>query len=384
MQNNITTLFIDNKEIYLVGTAHVSQRSADEVKEIIQEIEPDCICIELDKERFHGLKNPKKWSETDIIDVIKKKKVGSLLINIILSSYQKRMASKMNTSAGQEMLQAIKSAEEANIQLELVDRNIQTTFSRIWRKHSLFQKLKLLVTIISGIFNDDEVSEEEIENLKQSELLDIALKEVQEEFPVVAQVLIHERDQYLAHHIRHAKGKKIVAVVGAAHVPGIKEEILKSIDIDEISTIPPKSTFSKFSGWIIPLIIVSIILYGFTQSTQTGFNQIISWILWNGTLSAIGVLLSNGHIISVLVAFIAAPITSLNPFLAAGWFAGLSELYLRKPQVKDFENLSNDVSSFKGFFKNKITHILLVVIFANVFSTIGTIIGGADIFNQLF
>ncbi len=384
MQNNVTTLTIDNKEIYIVGTAHVSMHSVEEVKQIIDDIQPDCICIELDNERFQSIKNPKKWSDTDIIDVIKKKKVGSLLVNIILSSYQKRIASKMSVTAGQEMMQAIKSAQETNTKLELVDRNIQTTFSRIWRKHSLFQKVRLLVMIISSIFDDEDISEEDIESLKQSELLEIALKEVQETFPVVAQVLIHERDQHLAYKIRHAKGNKIVAVVGAAHVPGIKKEIHKEIDIKAISSVPPKTTFSKISGWIIPALIIGLIIFGFNQSAQTGVNQVVSWILWNGSLSALGVLLAGGHFLSILTAFVAAPLTSLNPLLAAGWFCGLTEVYLRKPQVKDFERLSEDVNSFKGFFRNKVTHILLVVIFANLFSTLGTLIGGADILNQLF
>lgn len=384
MQDNTTQLILDDKEITLIGTAHVSLRSAEEVKAMIEEIQPDSVCIELDQERFNSLNNPKRWEESDIIEVIKKKKVGSLLVNIILASYQKRMAKKMDASAGQEMMQAIASAKEINAHLELIDRNIQTTFSRIWRKHSLWQKCQLMASLVSSIFDDEEISEEEIENLKQSELLESALKEVQKEFPVVAEVLIHERDQCLAYNITHAKGKKIVAVVGAAHVPGIKACIGQQIDIQELTSVPKKSTFSKISGWIIPILILALIVYGFTQSSAIGMQQILSWVLWNGSLSAFGVLLSGGHILSILTAFVAAPITSLNPLLAAGWFAGLTEVYLRKPQVKDFEHLSEDVNSFKGFYKNRVTHVLLVVILANVFSTIGTLIGGVDILKAFF
>lgn len=384
MQDNIVELNIDGKQITLIGTAHVSLRSAEEVKATIEEKQPDCICIELDEERYKSLKNPKKWEESDIIEVIKKKKVASLLVNIILSSYQKRMANKLSSTSGQEMKQAICCAEETGAHLELVDRNIQLTFSRIWRKHSLWQKCKLIASIVMSIFDDEEISEEELENLKQSELLESALKEVQKSFPVVAEVLIHERDEYLAYHIRHAQGKKIVAVVGAAHIPGIVKEISKDIDIQEISTLPKKTVFSKISGWIIPALIIGIILYGFSQSSATGFQQITSWILWNGTLSALGTALAKGHILSILTAFVAAPITSLNPFLAAGWFAGLVEVYMRKPKVKDFENLSEDVSTLKGFYNNRVTHILLVVIMANLFSTIGTIIGGWDLLQIFF
>lgn len=384
MHDNIVELNIDGKQITLIGTAHVSLRSVEEVKSMIEEKQPDCVCIELDEERYKSLKNPKKWEESDIIEVIKKKKVASLLVNIILSSYQKRMANKLSSTSGQEMMQAIRCAEEIGAHLELVDRNIQLTFSRIWRKHNLWQKSKLIASIVMSVFDDEEISEEELENLKQSELLESALQEVQKGFPVVAEVLIHERDQYLAYHIRHAQGEKIVAVVGAAHIPGIVKEISQEIDIQEISTLPEKSFFSKISGWIIPALIIGIILYGFSQSSTTGLQQITSWVLWNGALSALGTALAKGHILSILTAFVAAPITSLNPFLAAGWFAGLVEVYMRKPKVKDFENLSEDVSTLKGFYNNRVTHILLVVIMANLFSTIGTIIGGWDLLQIFF
>lgn len=384
MSKTTTEINIDGKSITLIGTAHVSLRSSEEVKSLIDEIHPDCVCIELDEQRYNNLKKPKKWEESDLIEVIRKKKVATLLVNIILSSYQKRVAEKMNSTSGQEMKQAIQSAEEIGAKLELVDRDIQTTFSRIWRKHSFWQKCKLIASIIMSIFDDEEVTEEEIENLKQSELLEIALKEVQKEFPTVAEVLIHERDQCLAYNIRHAEGEKIVAVVGAAHVPGILKEIHKPINIEELTTLPEKTWFSKISGWIIPLIIIGVILLGFKNSPATGTQQILAWILWNGGLSALGVLLAGGHLLSIITAFAAAPITSLNPLLAAGWFAGLIEVSLRKPKVSDFEKMADDVSTFKGFYRNRVTHALLVVIMANLFSTIGTLIGGFEVFKAFF
>ncbi len=379
MQEHIQELSLDGKTITLIGTAHVSLRSADEVQKIIHQTQPDCICIELDSERFNSLKNPKKWENSDILEVIRKKKVGALLVNIILASYQKRMAEKMASTAGQEMKEAIRCAEESHTHLELVDRNIQTTFSRIWRKHSWWQKCRLIASLLGSIFEDEEISEEELEKLKQSEMLESALQEVQEEFPVVAEVLIHERDQCLAYNIRHAPGKNIVAVVGAAHIPGILREIERPINIAELNSVPNKSLLSKVSGWIIPLLILALIAAGFFQSSAIGMQQLSAWILWNGSLSALGVLLAAGHPLAILTAFIAAPITSLNPLLAAGWFAGLTEALLRKPRVRDFENLSEEVSSFKGFYRNRVTHILLVVILANVFSTLGTILGGWDV-----
>ncbi len=377
--NKPVTLQIDDKEIIFIGTAHVSKASAEEVKECIELYQPDCVCIELDEDRYETLQQPNKWKNTDILQVIKSNRAGYLLANIILSSYQRKIATKMDVSTGQEMMQGIESAKEIDAQIALVDRKIQTTFTRIWRKHSFWQKCKLIVLLISAIFDDEEISEEDLENLKQSETLEAALSEVSKQFPVVSDVLVHERDQVLAYKIKNAPGKRIVAILGAAHIPGVKEEIFKEQDIEELESVPQLSLFDKLKKWFIPFLLVVLVLSTFSLDSETGLSQIKSWILWNGTLSALGTLLVKGHLFSILTAFIMAPITSLSPLLAAGWFAGIMEAWIRKPKVSDFENISEDVTSFKGFFKNKVTHILLVVIAANLFSTLGTIIGGLDI-----
>lgn len=384
MNPNITKLDVNGKEIYLIGTAHVSLTSRQEVKDCIDEVHPDSICIELDEDRYEAFQNPKRWEETDIIQVIRENKTGYMIVNLILSSYQRRIAKKMNVQAGQEMLQGIESSKEINAHLVLADRNIQTTFKRIYRKHSFWQKIKLFSSMILSIFEDEDITNEDIENLKQADVLDVALKDIGKEYPIVAQVLIHERDQVLAYKIKNAPGNKIVAVLGAAHIPGIKEEIYKVQDINELESIPKKKATSKIIGWIIPIAIILMILSMFTANSALGLEQIKNWILWNGSLSALGTLIAWGHPLSILTAFIAAPITSLNPLLAAGWFAGLTEAFIRKPKVKDFENLMDDVSSVKGFYKNRVTHILLVVILANLFSTLGTVIGGFDVVKNFF
>lgn len=373
------TLQFEDKEIIFVGTAHVSKASAEEVKECIERYHPDCVCIELDEDRYETLLHPNQWKNTDLVQVIRSNRAGYLLANIILSSYQRKMASKMEVSTGQEMLQGIESAKEIHAELALVDRKIQTTFTRIWRKHSFWQKCKLIVLLISAIFDDEEISEEDLEELKQSETLEAALSEVSKKFPVIADVLVHERDQVLAYKIKNAPGNKIVAILGAAHIPGVTKEIYQKQDIDELESVPPLSTFDKLKKWIIPILLIVLVISTFSLDSEVGFAQIKSWILWNGSLSALGTLLVKGHILSVLTAFIMAPITSLNPLLAAGWFAGLMEAWIRKPKVADFEDISQDVTSLKGFFKNKVTHILLIVIAANLFSTLGTVISGLDI-----
>ena len=387
MKENCEKILYQDKEIYLVKTAHVSKTSVDDVNAVIDEVKPDAICIELDEDRLESLNQKDRWRNMDIVEVIKQNRVGLLLVNVILSSFQRRMATQMNTSTGGEMVAGIKASEELNVPLVLADRKINTTFKRIWNKLGLWEKAKLIVTIIMSVFDDEDVTEEDLANLKQSDMLEAALKEVGKEFPIVKQVLVDERDMYLSQKIKTAPGKKIVAIIGAAHSIGIKKRINEDYDLDELNDLSKKKGLGSLIKWLIPLSIITIIAYTLIQNRDMGLSQIKTWILWNGTLSAIGTALVLGHPLSIITAFIAAPITSLNPLLAAGWFAGLVEATVRKPKVSDFEDLAEDTSSFKGFFKNRVTRILLVVICANVFSSIATIISGLDIvktFLELF
>ena len=380
MNENIVKLNYKDKEIYLVKTAHVSKNSINDVKECIGEVKPDSICIELDEDRYKKISDPEKWSDTDIVKIIKEKKVGFLLVNLILASFQRRMAINMDSNSGGEMLEGIKQAKELNVPLVLADRPIKTTFSRIWNSLGLYEKSKLIVSIIGSIFDDEEISEEDLQALKEADALDAALNEVGKEFPNVKKILVDERDAYLSSKIKNADGKKIVAIIGAAHAGGIERNLDKDIDINELNVVKKKKGIGTVIKWLIPIAIISIIIYTLWSNRDAGLSQIKSWILWNGTLSAIGTLLAFGHPLSILTAFVMAPITSLNPLLAAGWFAGLVEAMIRKPKVKDFENLGEDTNTLKGFWKNRVTRILLIVVFANVFSSIGTFISGLDIF----
>ncbi|MFD2638833.1 TraB/GumN family protein [Piscibacillus salipiscarius] len=378
-EENITRLELDGKEIILIGTAHVSKQSAEQVKEVIDAEQPDSICVELDAQRYQSIKEGNKWKNMDIFKVIKEKKATMLLMNMMISSFQSRMAKQFGINPGQEMIQGIDSAEEHGANLVLADRNIQITFSRIWRNLGFMGKLKLLMSIVYGIFSDDDLSEEDLERMKSQDMLDSVLQEFSESFPQLKTPLIDERDQYLAQKIRSAKGDKVVAVLGAAHVPGVTKEIYREHDLKKLTKVPPKSKTPKIIGWAIPLLILSVIVYTFITNPSAGTYQAISWVLWNGSLSAIGVAIAMGHPIAILTAFVVAPISSLNPLLAAGWFAGFAQAMVRKPSVADFEKLSEDVHTVKGFWRNKVTRILLIVVMANIGSSVGTFIGGADV-----
>jgi len=381
---NITRLYLDGKEIILIGTAHVSKQSAELVKEVIETEKPDSVCVELDQQRYQSIKDGEKWKETDIFKIIKEKKATLLLMNLALSSFQKRMAKELGANAGQEMLQGIESAKEIGANLVLADRDIQITFSRIWHNVGFWGKCKLLAEVIFSIFNDEEITEEELEKLKSQDMLNSILQEFTESFPKLKVPLIDERDQYLAQKIKEAPGDKVVAVLGAAHVPGIKEQIHKDHDLKALCERPPKSIVPKIIGWSIPLLIIALVVYTFIANPEAGIQQTFSWILWTGTLAALGTALAFGHPLAILTAFLAAPLAALHPLIAAGWFAGLVQAYFNRPNVRDFENLSEDILSVKGFWNNRVTRILLTIVFANIGTSIGTFIGGADIARLFF
>lgn len=384
MNENVKTLDYQNKKIILIATAHVSKESVELVRQVIEEVRPDSVCVELDEDRYNNIQNPEAWENTDIIKVIKSKRVGFLLVSIALSSYQKRIAEQLNTHVGGEMIQGIDSAKQFGATLVLADRKIQTTFLRIWRKLSLWEKGKLIVSLLFSFDDDSTVSDKDLQELLQADMLESVLIDMRKQFPKIGDILISERDQFLASKIKEAPGEKIVAVLGGAHVPGVMNEIFCSQDIDRILTIPPKKPVAKIVGWVIPAAVIALLLYAFFVNAQTGLEQLSAWVLWTGILAGLFTALSLAHPLSILTSLIAAPFTTINPFLACGWFTGLVEATIKKPTVQDIQKIPEDIFSFKGFFKNRFLRIILVVFMANMGASIGTFIAGADIIRNLF
>ncbi|MCM3693575.1 TraB/GumN family protein [Neobacillus niacini] len=383
-EENITRIQLDDKEIILIGTAHVSKLSVEQVKEVIDREQPDSVCIELDEQRYKSIMEGNKWREMDIFKVIKEKKATLLIMNLAISSFQNRLAKQFDTKPGQEMIQGIESAKKIGAELVLADRNIQITFSRIWGNVGVWGKAQLLTSIIYSIFNKETISEEELEKMKTQDTLNASLAEISEAFPKLKKPLIDERDQYLAQKIKEAPGKKIVAVLGAAHVPGITKEIHNDQDLQALTKTKPKSKTPQIIGWAIPVLIVALIAFTFFLNPSAGMDQAISWILWTGITAALGATAAFGHPLAIVAAFVAAPITTLHPLLAAGWVSGLVQAYIKRPSVADFETLSEDVFSLKGFWRNKFTRVLLVIILTNIGGSFGTFIGGADVIRTFF
>ena len=374
---NVHEILLDGKKILLIGTAHISQSSVDEVNTVINQVQPDTVCIELCSSRYQAMLAKDQWKNMDIFKVIREGKSFLLFANLIMTAFQKRLGSKLGVKPGAEMFEAANVAEKLNSELVLADRDVKITLQRTWRGMPFWGKMKVLGQLLASLFIREEISKEEIEKLKESDALSEAVKMLAEQSPEMKRILIDERDQYMAEKIRQSMGKLIVAVVGAGHVKGLTAELENKHNLAELESVPPTGKAVAWLKWGIPALIIALIVYGFfTVDTDVSIEMIQRWFLINGTLSALGTAAAFGHPITIAAAFVAAPFTSLNPTIAAGWVAGLVEALLRKPQVRDFENLADDITHLRGFWQNNITRILLVVIFANLGSAIGTFAGG--------
>ncbi|MCE5282099.1 MAG: TraB/GumN family protein [Deltaproteobacteria bacterium] len=376
MENqNVHHIEREGRRITLIGTAHVSRESADLVEQVIADERPDTVCVELCKPRYEAIRKQDQWRETDIVKVIREKRTSILLSQLIMASLQRKIAQKFNITPGEEMLRAISRGEEIGARIVLADREIRVTLLRTWRMMGFWSKVNFLTEVLMSLFASEEITEEEIEKLKQHDVLELALQTVGDKLPGLKTTLIDERDLYLADSIGHAPGERIVAVVGAGHVPGILAHLGEDIDIEALNHIPEKGIWGRFAGWFFSLAIVGLFIYGFVVSgSQASLKMITWWAAITASFSGLGALILLAHPLTILASALSAPITTLHPLLAAGWVAGLVEASLRKPQVRDFLALKDDITSVRGFFRNKITRLLLIVAVVNLTTSIGTFV----------
>ncbi len=387
MTNTSTQKYLSfgDRKFVLVGTAHVSSESIAEVQEVIEEQKPDNVAIELDDKRLENLKDPESWRKMDIIKVLKNRQGFFMMANLILASYQKRMGKSQGVQPGDEMIAAMNKAEEMGIPQTMVDRSISVTLRRAWAKNSFWGKNKLLASMLVSAFSKEEVAPEDIEKLKQQSEMDGVMQELSDYLPAVKEVLIDERDRYLASHIWECNGNNVLAVLGAGHLEGVVKHLnliaegKESSDCSDIDEVPPKKLGSKIAGWIIPVLIVALIAMGFIFGGRAkGWDMLSSWVLWNGILAGIGTIIAGGHPLTVLVTFVAAPVCSLCPFIGTGFVAALFQAFIHKPKVSDMETLQDDAASLKGWYRNRIMRVLLVLIMSTIGSLAGTFIAGAS------
>ena len=375
-------VFANGDELFIIGTAHVSKDSVEEVASVIEKENPDRICVELDESRLSNKTKKNSWENTDIRKVFKEGKGFLLLANTALASFQRRLGAQTGANPGDELLGAVKLAQEKDIPISLCDREIQTTFRRAWAKSTLWNKCKLLGTLISAVFSDEEISPEELEELKNQETLEGMLNEVAKELPSIKEVLIDERDTYLATKIYNAPGKKKVAVIGAGHTRGVIATLEKLdtgcgsvTSAEELDTVPKGSRAGKAAGYIIPALIVILLVVGIAANGwDQGLRTFLYWVLVNATGTFIATMLAAAHPLNIICCAVTAPFFALNPVLGVGMLGGILEATFRKPKVRDFEQLNDDAMHLKGWYRNRILHCLLVFFLSSLGSMLGTFV----------
>ena len=366
----IEKIIINNKTYTFILCAHVSKKSVEEVIETIDTLKPDCVCVELDEKRQQNLMTPIDYSQIKLFDIIKNKKFGYLIATTIISQYQKKLADQLETKVGDEMKYALIEANKNNIPTLAIDRDITITFKRIWSFLSLWEKCKLVYTLILAMFSNEQISTNEIEALKQQDLIESALKEMGNSFNKVTNILVYERDQYMASHLLDLNYQNIVVVIGAAHGKGIMNLVKNQTKYDRstLEIIKKPHPLTKIILFLIPLALTLFIVFNLS------FTNFSYWMLGVSLASGLGALICLAHPITILVAILAAPISTLSPILAVGWFVGLSEAFFRSPNVSDFINLSDNANNIKKALKNNILRVLIIMFMTSLFSTIVTLI----------
>ncbi|MGD8375169.1 MAG: TraB/GumN family protein [Acidobacteriota bacterium] len=373
----MTRLELEGREIYVVATAHVSKQSVEDVRQTIEAIRPEVVCVELCRSRYQTLTDPEQWKKTDIVRVIRSGKSMLLLSSLIMTSFQRRIAKQLGVMPGAEMMEGARLAGASGASLVLADRDIQVTLRRTWGNLGFIDKIKMLAQLVGSLFLSEEIDEKTVEEMKEAENLSGILEMLADEFPRVKGPLVDERDRFLAQKIRDAPGGPVVAVLGAAHVPGVVRAIHETTDLAPLLAIPKPPLWPKLVKWGIPLAIVGLLAYGFFQAgLEHTLESVGIWVLVNGALAAVGAAIALGHPLTIVAAFLAAPLTSLNPMIAAGWVSGLVQAIVRRPTVGDLEALPEAITTLKGFWMNPVTRILLVVALSNVGSMLGTFISG--------
>ena len=371
----------------LVGTAHVSSASVALVREQIDEYAPDLIAVELCESRLKSLKRPDDLANSDLLNIINEGRSSMILLQSALAAQQRRMGIETGEKPGAELLAAIEAADAAEIPHELIDRDVVITLRRAWRKMGLREKWRVLNALLWDEDDDEVVDFDEM--LEDTDLLSAMMEEAKAVAPRAGEVLIDERDAYLAGRIQQIRGKgRILAVVGAGHLSGIVDNLQKppqetTSNLANLREEPPKPRWPKVIMWAIPLFLASVVGWlVYNGETDALKETLWYWLAANAALAGIGVALARGHPLSILVGAAASPITSLNPTLAAGWFAGYTQLKVAAPTGKDAAEFLA-LQDFDVFWNNRVGRVLLVTAFGNIGSALGAYLAGGAIIGIL-
>jgi pheromone shutdown-related protein TraB len=392
-QEPLVEVRIGNSQVTLLGTAHVSRASAEKVRELLDSGAYDAVAVELCPSRYHAILDPDALSRMDLFKVIREGKVSMVAANLALGAYQQRLAEQFEIEPGAEQLAAIRHAQAHHKPVLLIDREIGVTLKRVLHNVPWWKRFGLFAGLLGSLFSRDEVSEADIEGLKEGDVLEHTFAEFAEDRKDLFLPLIDERDRYMAarllQELQEAQSpQRVLAVVGAGHLKGIREYLATDMErpariIEKLDHIPKPSRWPKLIPWLIVALVMTGFVIGFMRSPELGWQLVMDWVLINGVLSAFGALLAAGHPLTILTAFVAAPITSLNPTVGAGMVTAAAEIYLRKPEVGDFSRLKHDTTELRGWWRNRVSRTLLVFLFSTLGSAAGTYLAGFRIFGRL-
>ncbi len=385
--SDVRRIDVGGREVILVGTAHISRESADLVREVIEHERPDCVCVELDPQRYEALSEPRRWESLDLKEVIRKQQLAPLIANLLLASYQKKLGGALGVLPGTELLEATRVADELGIPDSLCDRDVRVTLRRVWASISWWKKSLLLSTLLTSVFERPELDEDELRRIREQDVLSELMAELAEAMPGLHHALIHERDLFLTQKILDSEGRKLVAVVGAGHVEGIRNTIERGepVDLEAINEIPPVPRIWKWIGWGVPALIVgALVTIGFQKGLEAAGDNLWFWIVANGVPATLGAIASLAHPLVILSAFPVAPVTSLVPVIGAGYVLAFLQAYLQPPIVSEFETIADDFGEMKRWWGSRLLRIFLVFVLTTVGSLIGTYVGGYEIVSNLF
>ena len=376
----------------LLGTAHVSRTSAEEVSRLLSSGDYDAVAVELCPSRHSALLDPDTLARMDLLQILRQGKAAMATAQLALGAYQQRLAEQFGIEPGAEMRVAVEQARDAHLPVLLIDREIGVTLRRVIRNVPWWKRAGLVGMLLTGVFSGDEVSEEEIERLKEGDILETPFSDFALDRRELYEPLIAERDRYMAasllSQVEGGGHRRVLAVVGAGHLSGIRAALAQGIadpqaEIARLDALPPPSRWPKLIPWIIVAVVISGFAIGFSRSQDLGLQLVADWVLINGGLSALGAALALAHPLSVLTAFVAAPLTSLNPAVGAGMVTAAVELALRRPEVGDFMQLRRETAHWRGWWRNRVSRTLLVFLLSTLGSAIGTYLAGFRIFDRL-
>jgi len=386
-------LSIGATRVTLLGTAHVSRVSATQVRRLIEGGDYDAVAVELCRSRFAALTDPNALARMDLFSVMRQGRVYMVVANLALAAYQQRLADQFGIEPGAEQRIAVQLAQARGLPVLLIDREIGITLRRIAARLGWWRRAALFAGLFSALLSSEKVTEDEVERLKEGDVLETAFAEFAEDRKDLFVPLIQERDRYMAARLRletqRVGARRVLAVVGAGHLHGLARDLDAvpgdpRADLRELEQVPTPSRWPALLPWLVLVLVLGGLAWGFVQSPQLGWDLVLSWVLITGGLCALGTLIAGGHPLTVAAGFLAAPLTTLHPAIGAGMVTGAVELWLRQPSVGDFSRLRTEVATLGGWWRNRVARVFVVFLLSSLGAALGTYLGGFHIAGRLF